>query len=266
MRTGLILLGLAVATTPAAAEKRLKHHTPGVQEDEINVKAEVEPTVAAGTLLPWSVGARHERQGILIGGYGGADMAKRAPVMAGTLDATLLERVTLHTTMTNVGMSNMLRPSVGVLFDVARSENNGVDVAVGGDYEWVGFNGVPSAVARTAIGTNAGSLRLQGNAAFGLGLERHERFGQLGVSGLTPVAQSLYVGLDSRARVDLERGDVTMEPSGELDWDMQAGPVATLALGRFAVSATGGVSAWKQRTHDEAKVGAVGAVGVGAAF
>ncbi|HTL33651.1 MAG TPA: hypothetical protein VL326_11020 [Kofleriaceae bacterium] len=260
----MILLGLCVAATPAAAEKRLKHHTPGVQEDEINVKAEVEPTVAAGTLLPWSVGARHERAGILIGGHGGADLSKRAPVLAGTLDATLIDRVTLHTTMTNVGMSNLLRPGVGLMFDVARAETAGVDLMVGGEYDMVGFNGVPAAVARTAIGANAGTLRLQGNAAFGLGLEQNERFGQVGVAGLAPVAQALYVGVDSRARIDLERDE--MEPSGELDWDMQAGPVATLALGRFAVSATGGVSAWKQRTHDEAKVGAVAAVGLDAAF
>jgi hypothetical protein len=262
MRTGLILLAIGVATTPAAAEKR--RHTPGVQEDEINIPAEAESTVAAGTLLPWSVGARHERQGILLGAYGGADLAKRAPVMIGTFDATLIERITLHTTMTNVGMSNLLRPSVGLLVDVTRVEESGVDLALGGDYELVGFNSVPSAVARTAIGANAGSLRLQGNAAFGLGLERQERYGQVGFSGLAPVADALYVGVDSRARMDLERDD--MEPSGELDWDMQAGPVATLALGRFAVSATGGVSAWKQRTHEQAKVGAVGAVGVGAAF
>jgi hypothetical protein len=260
----MILLGVCVAAAPAAAEKRLKHHTPGVQEDEINVKAEIEPTIAAGTLLPWSVGARHERAGVLIGGYGGVDLSKRAPVMAGTLDATLVDRVTLHTVMTNVGMSDLLRPSVGLLIDVARAETSGIDVAVGGDYDMVGFNGVPAAVARTAIGANAGSLRLQGNAAFGLGLQQSERYGQLNLAGLAPVAQALYVGVDSRARIDLERDE--MEPSGELDWDMQAGPVAQLALGRFAVSATGGVSAWKQRTHDEAKVGAVAAVGLGAAF
>ena len=244
------------------ADKRRR--TPGVQEDEINIPAEAESTVAAGTLLPWSVGARHARQGILLGGYGGVDFAKRSPVMNGTLDATLIDRITLHATMTNVGMSDLLRPGVGLLFDVMRVEETGLDLALGGEYEVVGFNGVPAAVARTAIGGYAGSLRLQGNAAFGLGLQQQERYGQLGLSGIAPVAESLYVGLDSRARVDLERDD--MEPSGELDWDMQAGPVATLAIGRFAVSATGGVSAWKQRTHEQAKVGAVGAVGVGAAF
>lgn len=262
-----MILGLVVVATPAAAEKRLKHHTPGVQEDEIHVKAEIEDTIAAGTALPFTVGARHERPGILMYGYGGADLAKRAPVMLGTLDATLVDRVTIHATMQNIGMSNTLKPNVGMMFDVARNaEYGGLDLAVGGDYEFVGFNGVSALLTRAAVGADIGELRLQGNAGFGLGLEQGERYGDIRLSGLHPVAQSLYVGLDSRARMDLERGDVMMEPSGELDWDVQAGPVATMALGRFAVMANGGMSAWKQRTHETAQVGITGSVGLGAVF
>ena len=63
--------------------------------------------------------------------------------------------------------------------------------------------------------------------------------------------------------VDMNPDDV---PSGKLDYDVQAGPVATYTYGRFAVSATGGVSAWKLRSSETPKVGAVGAVGLGAAF
>lgn len=265
MRSGLILLGLVVATAPAAAEKRLKHHTPGVQEDEINTKAEVEPSVAAGALLPWSVGARHERLGMLLGGYGGADLSKRAPVMAGTLDATLFERVTLRASMTNVGQSNLLRPNVGLLFDAMRSETSGVDLAVGGEYEFVGWTGVPTLLTRAALGGNVGALRVQTDAGFGLGLEQQQRYGQLGASGMTQVAKALYVGVDSRARMNLQR-DATMDQTGQPDWDIQAGPVATLALGRIALTATGGVSAWKQMMHEHAKVGPIGALGLHAAF
>lgn len=260
-----MILGLALVATPAVAEGRLKHHTPGVQEDELQVKAEIEDTVAAGTVLPFTVGARHERPGMLLFGYGGGDLAKRAPVMLGTLDATLVDRVTIHATMTNVGMSNVLKPNVGMMFDVARNaEYGGIDLALGGDYEFVGFNGVPTLLTRAAIGGDIGELRLQGNAGFGLGIEEGERYGDLRLSGLHPVAQSLYVGLDSRARIDLERD--AMEPSGEMDWDLTAGPVATLALGRFAVMANGGVSAWKLRSQETSKVGVTGSVGLGAVF
>jgi hypothetical protein len=256
------LVSLLLAATPALAERR--HRTPGVQEDEIDRPSEVEPSVAAGTLLPYSIGARHERQGILIGGYGGFDQAKRAPVMAGTLDATFIENITLRAIATNAGMSDRLVPSAGILFDLLRESTSGVDLAIGGDYEHESWSIVPAIVTRAALGTTVGLTRLQANAGVGLGIERGERYGDLRLSGLHPVAQQLYAGLDSRARVDLER-DMD-EPSGELDWDVQAGPVVTLALGRFAISATGGVSAWKQRSMDNAKVGAVGSLGLGAAF
>jgi hypothetical protein len=258
----LVLVAIVLASTPALAKP--KHHTPGVQEWEIERPSEIDPSAAAGTLLPFTIGARHERQGILIGGYGGFDQAKRAPVMAGTLDATFIENVTFRAVAMNAGMSDQLTPSVGVLVDIAREERNGIDFAVGGDYELESWNRVPSIVTRVAAGRTVGLTRVQANAAFGLGIERGERYGDLRLSGLHPVAQALYAGLDSRARVDLER-DMD-EPSGELDWDVQAGPVVTLALGRFAVSAQGGVSAWKARTGENAKVGATGSVGVGAAF
>jgi hypothetical protein len=237
----------------------------GVTEDELKRPSDVDPQVAAGELLPFTIGARHERQGILIGGYGGFDTAKRTPLMEGRLDATLIENITLRATMTNVGMSDVLQPSVGLLVDVVREDRAGIDIALGGDYENASWSArVPAVVTRAAVGSTVGLTRIQANAAFGLGIERGERYGDLRLSGLHPVAKQLYAGIDTRARVDLERD--MEEPSGELDWDVQAGPVASLALGRFAVSATGGVTAWKARSGDNAKVGAVAAVGLGAAF
>ena len=184
--------------------------------------------------------------------------------MYAALHATLLERLTLRAVATNPAMTDELEPSVGLLFDVARQEHNGLDLAVGADYELMGWNRTEGLVTRVAAGTNAGLMRMTANAAFGAALGTGDNYGDVRVSGLHPVAEGVYAGVDSRARVDLERdGD---EQDGELDWDMQAGPVATLAVGRWAVSASGGVSAWKQRSHDSSKVGAVGSLGVGAVF
>lgn len=257
----LAIVATLLVATPALAGPR---RTPGVQEDEIDRPSEIAPSVAAGTFLPWTVGARHERQGILIGGYGGFDQAKRAPVMAGVLDATFIENITFRAVAMNAGMSDQLVPTVGVLVDILRGSDGGLDLALGGDYELEGWSRVPALVTRAAAGATLGLTRVQANAAFGLGLEQGERYGDLRLSGLHPVAEALYAGVDTRARIDLER-DMD-EPSGELEWDVQAGPVVTLAVGRFAVSATGGVSAWKARSGDQAKVGAIGSLGVGAAF
>lgn len=264
MRIRHALLCLLVAT-PAFAGK---HHTPGVQEDELKRSSEIQSSVAAGDLLPFTVGARHHRQGLLFNTYGGYDDAKRAPVMQGVLDATLVERVTFRVTTTNTGMSDQLKFGFGALVDVMRAEDYGVDFAVGGDYDLLGWNRMPAAVARTALGGNVGQLRLQGNAGFGLGLEGDDRYGDLRLSGLHPVTDRWYAGIDSRARIDLAGNamDQPDVPSGKLDFDVQAGPVVTYTYGRIAVSATGGVSAWKLRSDENAKVGAVGALGLGAAF
>ncbi|HEY5927644.1 MAG TPA: hypothetical protein VIV11_38430 [Kofleriaceae bacterium] len=253
------LLGLLVAT-PALARPG-----DGVKEEDIITKSEVRDSVAAGELMPWSVAARHVRLGMLVNTYAGFDAAKSAPVMTGTLEATLIDRVTLRAMASNNGMSEVLKPGFGVLFDLTREEHAGLDLAVGGDYELMGWQHTDTLVTRVAAGSTAGLTRLQANAAFGLGVTNGSRYGDLRLSGLRPIAEGLYAGLDSRARIDLER-TTDEEPNGELDWDMQAGPVASLALGRWSVSATGGVSAWKMRSRDTAHVGAIGALGVGAVF
>jgi hypothetical protein len=258
MRLRLCLVGLLFAS-PALARPG-----DGVKEEDLIPKSEIRDSVEAGALLPWSVAARHPRQGILIHSYGGYDAAKRSPVMIGTLDATLIERITLRAVGTNHGKSDQLRPSVGLLVDVLYQEHAGLDLALGADYELEGWNRQEWLVTRVAAARTAGVTRVQANAAFGLATNGVERYGDLRLSGLHPVAEGLYAGLDSRARLDLERdGD---EPSGEMDWDVQAGPVATLALGRWAVSATGGVSAWKLRSGETTKLGAIGALGLGAVF
>src|SRR5262245_10214407 len=79
----------------------------GVTEDELKRPTDVDPQVAAGELLPFSIGARHERQGMLISSYGGFDASKRAPIMLGTLDATFIENVTLRAMAANVGESDL---------------------------------------------------------------------------------------------------------------------------------------------------------------
>jgi len=254
----LTLLALLIAT-PALAKPG-----DGVTEDDVAPKSEILPSVAAGELLPWSVAARHVREGILISTFGGYDAATQTPILSGRLELTLARRLTLRGTAANTGMSETIKPGFGLLYDVILEEDAGLDLAVGGDYELEGWNNNSALISRVAAATTAGQLRLMANAGFGLATNRAERYGDLRLSGLHPVARNVWAGIDSRARVDLERSGE--EPLGELDWDMQAGPVATVALGRFALSATGGMSAWKLRSREDARVGAMGAVGVGAAF
>jgi len=256
MRLSLFLLFVA---SPAFAKPFAE-----VTEEDVAPKSEILASAAGGELLPWSVAARHVREGLLLKTYGGYDTATSTPMMIGSAELTVLKRLTFRALATNNDTSVALKPTIGMLYDVLLEEDYGLDLAVGGDYEFEGWNHLPALVTHVAAATTAGETRLQANAAFGLATQGGERYGDLRLSGLHPVAQQLYAGLDTRARIDLERS--MPEPVGELDWDVQAGPIATLALGRFALSATGGVSAYKMRSRDTSHVGAMGALGLGAAF
>ena len=125
------LLGLLVAS-PALARPG-----DGVQEKDLVTKSEIRDSVASGELMPWSIAARHVRLGMLVNTYAGFDAAKDAPVMIGALEGTLVERLTLRATATNAGMSDQLKPSFGLLYDIAREDETGLDLALGGDYELV---------------------------------------------------------------------------------------------------------------------------------
>jgi hypothetical protein len=94
--------------------------------------------------------------------------------------------------------------------------------------------------------------------------ELDERHGDVRLGAFRRVARRVHLGLDSRLRMDLE-GDAS-EPSGEPDWDVVAGPQGVLSLGRFALTAGGGVSAVKLREGGPATVGARITTGVGSAF
>jgi hypothetical protein len=103
-----------------------------------------------------------------------------------------------------------------------------------------------------------------GNIEYGRGLEEGEQYGHAGVAGLYRVADDVQVGIDSRFRIDLERD--ADEPPGDRDWDLMAGPQATATVGPIAVTAGGGIAANQLRLDPEVRVGALGYLGLGAAF
>jgi hypothetical protein len=139
-----------------------------------------------------------------------------------------------------------------------------VDVAAVAGYEAQGFNLTPAVVARAAIGRTLGHTRLTGNVGYGVGTRAGERFGDLRMAALQRLSRDLHLGLDSRFRIDLERD--ADEPAGEPDWELTAGPMAALSLGRFIVSAGGGATALKYRLVPERHVGVYGLMGLGAVF
>lgn len=233
--------------------------------------ARAEPEAAApGALvpleaaLPYGAAARHDAPGVVASVRGGYDASSDAVVLAGSVDATVIDRVALHVAIARDAASPLSHASGGVTIDVLRQSSTGVDLALGVDYDSRGWNRVPAAIARVAAARSLGGAVLVARAALGVGTEAGERFGEVEVGGLVALGEHAWVGLDAHGAIDLERDDD--EPEAEPDWGVQAGPVASYALGAARLSAFAGVSSWRLRLVDHTYTGVIGSLGVSFGF
>jgi hypothetical protein len=221
-------------------------------------------TADRGGLSPWSMAPRGDLQQGVVNVVGGYDGARKGAAFETAVELRLLGPLSIRAGGSYVGPDGEVRPLVAGKVDLLRQERAGLDLAVAGGYEPHGFNTVPAVGALVAAGREVGPVYLMGNLGYGLGLEEGEHFGDARLAALGRVAPNLRVGVDSRLRIDLERD--SDEPEGEPDWELLAGPLATVSLGRFAVTGGAGLSAIRMRLEKDTQVGALGYLGLGAVF
>jgi hypothetical protein len=184
--------------------------------------------------------------------------------MDSIVEAQILDRFALRAGMSYLPAKDGFGLRVDGKLDALRQETHGLDLAIAAGYQSTGFNEVPAVAAHLAIGRSSGRLSLLANVGYGVGLEEAEQYGNAGLAGFYRVTEDVQVGIDSRFRIDLERD--SDEPPGERDWDLMAGPQATVTVGPLAVTAGGGLAANQLRLDPETRVGALGYLGLGAAF
>lgn len=221
-------------------------------------------SVDSGAFMPWSLPARGDAQRAFVLAQGGYDSAARGVVFEGAVQANIVGPLSLRGGFGYVGPDGQGRPSVALTVDLLRQAAHGVDLALYAGYQGHGFNTVPAASAALAVGRSFGRLRLLANVGYGLGVERDEHYGEARLGAMVRVHPMVAVGLDARARLDLERDDD--EPEGEPDWDLVAGPLATLSFSRFVLGAGVGVSSTKFRASSEVRAGAIAHMTLGTAF
>lgn len=156
------------------------------------------------------------------------------------------------------------QPAIGAQYGLLSRDSDGFDLQVAGGVEAQGFNEVPALFARGSIGGFYRETYLVGMVGFELGTERGEAASNFGIAGLRDLGGDLYMGFDSRMSFDLERDN--MEPEGEASWEIQAGPLVSHPLGRFALTAGFGMSAREERSAMTSDLGAYGSLGAGAVF
>jgi hypothetical protein len=180
-----------------------------------------------------------------------------------TLDAQALLATWLQlqaaATYEDGDISSRATIQLGILED----DKNGLDLQVAAGYAERGINAVPAVLASLSAGHELPGMYVTGAARFELGTEQSERALALNLAALHSLSPTIYVGLDSEVTFDLERD--ASEPMDESSHTLHVGPVATYAVSRVAVTASGGMTLDKPRASST-DAGAYGIVGLGTAF
>jgi hypothetical protein len=260
-RHGVCVLAVAVLVTFALAPAASWAQT---DKDPSEDDEPARRAADAGALVPWTMSARSDTQRAVAHLSGGYDAAKNGATFESVVEARIFGRLSFRAGGSYVGPDGEVRPIFAGKLDALRQEGQGVDVAIAGGYEPHGFNTVRAVAATVAVGRSFDALRVQANVGAGIGLEEGERYGDTRLAALYRIGNQFRAGVDSRFRIDLERD--TDEPEGEPDWELVAGPLATMTLGRFAFTGGVGVSAIRLRLETNTEVGPITYAGLGAVF
>ncbi len=236
----------------------------GAQTGSFQPPAPSAPSAETGALLPSALSATREGRHGLASVMTGWDQARHGNIYDTTAEAQVLGPVALSAGASYDGPGTIASPHVELQLDALHQATHGLDLAVAAGYVNVGFNTVPAAVAKVALGRRVGASYLLGNAVYGQGLQAGARYGELRLAALHPVTRAVQVGIDSRFQIDLERD--SDEPAGATDWESRTGLVASYAWDRFVWTSSAGVSALRLRAGGPAAVGPVVTAGFGTVF
>jgi hypothetical protein len=222
-------------------------------------------SAAAGWFLPWTQTPRNDTQAVLVGASGGYDGSRGSAAFEAAVEARVLGPLSLRAGGFYSSASGGLRPVIGGAARVLRQEQHGIDASVAVSYRAEGFNLVPAVESAVLLGRRFGAGSVFLNIVDGIGTADGEQYGSVRLAMLRPVSERLVLGLDARGRFDLERN--FPEPAGEPSLDLVAGPVATYALGGYALSAyVGGTTVRYRAAEDKPRTGVATGLGIGRVF
>jgi hypothetical protein len=202
--------------------------------------------------------------GYFVAGYNKADSSA---VFVASAEAFLFSRVALRAGGVYVptgAAQPSLQPQVELRWHLTAQERSGVDAAVGLVYRRDRITqdgGIVQAVA--SLGRRFGNLGATANLAYGQDDEGNDRLTELRLASLWRVADVWVVGATGSAATGWGSTDPRRAARGEANYELQAGPVASYSVGKFALLGQAGVDAVRT-THSVSGLFAFG--GLGSAF
>lgn len=196
------------------------------------------PSYDKGETLP--LGLRAERnEAAFVTADGGYDGARKAGIIDFAAEIHIWGPITVRVGGTYISDEDDVRPTVGALVQLFSSD--GLAGSVGVFYKPEGLTEPEGEIeAAFMLGKRFDEATLVGSLTYGQDGEGNERDGEVRVGGFYKVRKNFYAGADTRFRFSLGTSKV-----GEPDYDILAGPVATLVAFDTAFTAQVGVSAVK---------------------
>lgn len=257
------LLASAGTAASAAAERE-----PGADEQQSPPTAPAERTAAAaarGAFLPFSQEASIEGRTAQASELTGYDSARHTGTFEAAAEVWLFGPIVLRGSAVYTNSDRTVRPSFGARLQALRERRHGVDGAVGVFYRPEGLTEPEGEIESVvAIGRHVGGTYILGNALYGQDPEGSERDGEVRLAALRASGGRFLFGVDGRVRFDLGSSMAKLAQHGEPTIDALVGPTASALLGRIALSAQGGASAFRMRQRDV--VGTFVMIGIGVAL
>jgi len=220
-------------------------------------------SVEAGTFLPLAfspqVGAEAGFASLTTSYEGGGERA----VFEAAAEARLLPWLAVRTGIAMRSNPDQKRPLVAVRAQVLDQASHGLDASVGLSYE---PDGIREAEGRMSLAVAAarrfGGVGLMTSVAYGQDPESDDRQVDARAAALVRVGTRVHAGLAAGVRGDLFSDDPKRK-EGEPELELTAGPLASVAVGSFAVFAQMGIDAARV---DTMKTGVLALGGMGASF
>jgi hypothetical protein len=263
--------GSLVAVQAAAAD--------AADEGPSSPNAELAPAdraASAGLLLPLTVAPRLSAgtsYALLRAGYDGA---AHGATLRGAAEAGLLRSLSLRVEFEQGAEVPYAtaddRVRIGARLSLLEQDRDGLDAGVALFYDPRDFRSEGNVIFGLLAGRQFGRVGLFGNALVGSDPEGDDQTLELRLSSFYRAAEGLQIGIDNRARHNFSTDD-KRDGSITANWDLEALPTLSWALGRFVLVADAGVRALQttgpfgmpaQRTR--MNVGLLTLAGVGGVF
>lgn len=247
--------------------------SPASKSDSVEQKTEPGDDAARATddgrLSPFTMGTVVPQAHAGVTALAGYDSAARSARAVSSAEARALKFLAIRVEYEHgPGTGSDDRVTLGARVAILRQAAHGIDLGAGFFFQPKDFRGEGDFVGAILLGRTFGRWGVFCNGLVGLDSEGDDGSAELRLASIYRVSKLLHVGLDARGRYNFS-DDEKRFSAQQVNWEIQAGPLASMTLGPVALMAIVGPSALhltQPNLDERTALGVLAMAGAGAAF